>query len=296
MNTEQRFAVEGAGSATVLFEHWRAGHFTLPDGLIAQGRGYMALRAAAREAAQRYDGLRLQSLAAKHQARLDALISATVTAGRLPADPLAALLALEREAEEAEKAARLLREASERAAVALEGSIIADTIILEHLRPAFDELIEGVRAIAPDLANIDVTSTAAVSAAGPKAASAFLALSAAAARYAAIMGARRALRRAGGPGYADAHDFFSDTAAIPAGQVIPTVGARLRGAGPSEPLSRLIWLAGPDGKPTLATLSEQDDRARRYGRYLAALSESMGGRRSPALQKRIDAAYEAAIA
>ena len=291
------FAIEGAAGATTLLEGWRAGHFTLPASLIAQARAHAVLRDAAREAEKRRDGLRLHALTAKHQERLDALVAATVTAGHLPADPLADLLALEREAEDAETAARLLRDASQRAASFLEGSVDADEIVVGHLRPAYLEVIDAVREIAPDLVGVDVTSTAAVSGAGPKAGRAFLALSAAVSRYLAIMAARRSLRHHGGPGYADAGDLFADTGAIPAGQRVPTIGGtRMHGAGPAEPLARLLWLSGEDGRPYLPTFSEQDDRAKRYAAYLATLSESRGGRRSPEHQRRIERAYEAAAA
>lgn len=292
----ERFAIEGAAGATTLFDGWQAGHYDLPDGLIAQGRALMALRAAARAAETRRDGLRGTPLTLKHQTALDALIGATATAGHLPDDPLADLLALAREAEEAEEAARLLREAANRAATFLEGGIIADHIIVGCLRPAFDATIDAVRRIAPDLSGADVTDTASVSAAGPKAARAFLALSDAAVRYSAIMAARHALRRFGGPGYADARGLFADTCAIPSGELVPTVGVKLRGAGPAETLPRLLWLATPEGHPYLPTLSEQDSRGERYSRYLATLAESAGGRRSAEHQRRIDRAYEAAAA
>ena len=294
--TEARFTIAGGGSVGALFDGWAAGYYSLPPDLIARGRGFVALREAEGEAEARCKSLRDAALTARHLAAVDALVAATNAAGQLPADPLAGIRAVRQEAEQAKDTQLLMRDVVQRAGLFLEGSIIADQVVAEYLRPAYMELIDTVRELLPDLTGIDVTATQSVSAAGPKAGRAYLALADAAVRLGAILAARRSLRHFGGPGYRDLHDYFADTAAIPAGERVPTVGTHLRGAGPAEPLSRLLWLAGPDGRPDLPTLAEQDDRADRFGRYVAVLGESMGGRRSPEAQRRIDAAYEVAAA
>ena len=96
-------------------------------------------------------------------------------------------------------------------------------------------------------------------------------------------------------GWSNTGGFFLDTTAVPPSQGVAMIGGpALRGAVPADPLLRLLWLAGSDGRPHLATLAEQDARWERWRRYLTVEAQGTGGRRTTAQIAVIADAREAA--
>jgi len=296
--TTERFTIAG-GPFEPLFEAWAAGAYTLPDGIVRAAiarRELFTARDAARLERERFVGIGAEQ-DYRHRAE-DALIVEVQATGVVPADSWRAVRRYRREAAEAEEAFILARETALRAEGQFEAAIHAgaDGIISGHMRPAFDAILGEARKLLPPLAGVDVTSTASVSAGGPKAGAAYLELSALALQYELILTGRANLARVVRHDRLDEYDLFSDSRALPDSRGVATIASpTVRGAGPRDLVARLFWLAGPDGKPFLTTLTEQDEIWTRWNawRGLAGRDPLRGG---PGLAAAVKAAREAAEA
>ncbi len=220
----------------------------------------------------------------------------------LPDDPTGPILAPAKAKAQTDDEYRALTEAHERAGDMLAGALAAsaERIVGDFLRPAFDEVIASARELRPVLEGVAISSTTAVTSAGPDAQRAFLTLSGELApRYLSILQGRdNLLRLTGKLGQLDPHGLFTDTTAALADPGVPTVGGRaLRPAGPSTSAAeRLLWLASADGRPRLLGLAEGHERWLKYAQYLAAREQIRGGRTAPEVRARIDAAWAAVAA
>jgi hypothetical protein len=134
-----------------------------------------------------------------------------------------------------------------------------DTLVLEHLRPAFQAVIDAVRKLPAD------TPTTADAAVRVKdGASQFLALEKLAARYRAILDAAQLLYGLGG--HDSAARMFADSTAGPDRTSNQYQYNQPRG--PKEPLARLLWLAhGEDAQPYLPTNRERDKASAEFHRH-----------------------------
>jgi hypothetical protein len=210
-----------------LFRGHEAGAYDLPDDLLAAARAVPELAAKAVEAGAERDRLRpgRQGTLAQRDAydvADDAAHQAAKVAG-------AATGGIERHVE-----------------------AHGDQLVTDFLRPAFDAALADARKVAPDLAGVDVTSTASVARGGATAGKAFLALAAARARVDAILAAEDVICVRRHTGTADG-GLFADCRNLP-----PPRPARGR-AGPEHPLERLLWLA-LDAEPWCPTPSERHER------------------------------------
>lgn len=259
--TAATFTIPGHSTET-LWAGW--GVYSLPTGVVAHGRAYVALAAAAGAAKDAHDAAKAADGQAARLAAIDAAIAHAIATGAVPADPTAPLLAARRLAEDAALRLDILRDAVSRQGLNVESvvALAADEIAVEHLRPAFSAVLASVAVLGPDLAGVDVTDTGSVSA-RPPAGPAFLALLAARDRLDAIHGALDVLRTRAHRGQEDSGRLFRDTHAMPGGPDGRTTSAGRRPAGPEHPLERLVWLAtDPDAEPWLPTLDEWDSRYR----------------------------------
>ena len=256
--TAERFELSGH-STEPIWAGWARGAYTLPDGIIAHGRAYNALVAAAAEANAANTAAKAADGAPGRLAAVNATIAHAIATATLPADPAGPIVAAHKAAEDAALRLDVLREAGKRMSDSLTTAIVtdADELVTAHWRPAFAETLAAVAAIAPDLAGVDVTSTASVSAHGAKAAAAFVALADARTRVDAILAAVECLAARCHRGQKDAARLFADCKSFPTG---PTAGREPNG--PRDGLARLLWLAtDPGADPWLGTLDELDTRS-----------------------------------
>jgi hypothetical protein len=252
------FEVPGVSTEEV-FAGWHAGAYSLPASVIAHGRAFLALSAAAAEANAANVAAKAADGQAGRLAAIHATIAATIATGAVPVDPGWPIVAAHRAAEDAALRADVLAEARERMADSLAGivAVSADELVLEHWRPAFTETLAAVAKVAPSLAGVDVTDTGAVSAGGAKAAAAFLELAAARAKVDAIHAAMECLRARAHRGQKDDPRLFRDCRSFPTGP-----GAGRAPNGPAHGLVRLVWLATDRGaEPWCPTLGEWDERS-----------------------------------
>jgi len=126
-----------------------------------------------------------------------------------------------------------------------------DTIVREHLRPAFEGVLAEVRKTCPK----DSPTTAEAAVRAPNGSRDYLKLQALAERYSAIMSAAQVIYGAGGR---DSHRMFADTQAGPDRNSVQYQYVEPRG--PAAPLARLLWLAyDPTAQPYLPTNRERDE-------------------------------------
>jgi hypothetical protein len=268
-------------SIDAVFDGVDAGHFTIPERLETARAGLRTLQENLRAVSAPQPGP--TALREAHASQLVAI--ANEGAGSDGALDGSALRTAVKSAETRKEDRRLLVQAIGK--VDLSGVIIgvADELVTEHLRPAFQEIAGAVSGLLPDLEGpLDPVGLASA----PEASrAAYLAVLPLLARHQAVRRAQKSLRTGyfnvfsrrppRGQEAEDVHDYFLDTRCWPAlrspGVYIVSPAGTID-AGPADPLARLLWLATPRGPRMAANTG-------RAGRRLAGPPGRDGGSRPP---------------
>ncbi len=230
----------------------RAGAYTLPEsfisGLEAEDRLREQLYAA------RGEQQRLRSTGQVIGDLADDVLAAAVSAAPMPD-----LAERVREAEQAQRVAEIQVEVLEQALDAAGSQALTfnpHEIVTRHLRPAFEEVLSEVKALAPKLAGRDLAD-AEQFLDGPDAArKAYTRLRELSARHERIRRAQYALNR----GTADSANYFAEMK-----NQRELYGSRWQGhlqshwkPWPADSLAYLVWLATSDAQPWCPTREERD--------------------------------------
>jgi hypothetical protein len=239
VKTIEPFEVPGT-SVEPLFAAWFAGHVpALPDAIVAAGVAYLGLASEQPKLRSERDALRHTRHASIAEAHTLALAEETVANGRKAAD---------------------------RALQMIEAAVTtgADELVVEYLRPAHDDALAAVRAVLPELRDVDLADMESVARAGVD--TAFLVVARATERLAALDRAREAVfviaERYGawrdqwrGSREAGA---LRDTKHWPDRIVSAEQRAAKQTTGPVHPWVRTAWLADPANGAWLPTWREWD--------------------------------------
>lgn len=240
------------GHLAPIFDGAVAGAFVLPEAVVKAVAAYNIATRAAREAAADHVGRYPTGWDGKLRSEIGQGLARTMLEqgpDAWPKDPAAPVLA----AELAEHQVRTLRAVAEVAAGEAERLLEAlcrDANVTPALAAAFEEVLEQVRRLPRDTPR---TAEAALDA-EPGQVMAYRALQGLLARHAVIRAAWAALRVR--EPSRDGAGIFMDTPIGP--DVTPTVGTRPSPAGPSDPTSRLFWLATEAGQGWVPTVGEQN--------------------------------------
>jgi len=267
--TMQRFQISGPFEQ--LFAGWFAGAYTIPTDVIAAAVASQALAGAERDARTRRDAIASLGDEADHRNRVfDELISTVRQSAVVPIDPWAKIRTGRAEIAAAAEDLRLASECANRADAAFRTAVRggAETIVVAHLRVAFDRLVADARHLPADREERAPTLAVLVI------------------RYQAIMAAMLDLEHGLTLLPRDEERMHVDTAAIP--------DPRAQTNGPADPAERVLWLASDAGRPFLPTFAQRDERWELVARFRSLSGRDPG--RHPGLAGEIRAVCAAAEA
>jgi hypothetical protein len=239
---------------TAVFQGADQDVFTLPDEVVQARRTLAALDAAVVE---------LPDPAVAQDKLLHNILDAARSNAPMPDARAVIKLREQRQAAE-ELAARLAeaREIASRELVTLTWDL-GDTIVTEHLRPAFDDVLRAARAAAEDTGNTSDDETALLHM-GEKQRAAWAALDALASRYAAIRNAQRQLQE--GQVQKDTDGLLAEVRNLK--QLWPAAGTNMARRPPwptHSQRARLRWLVTSGAELWMPTAAERDSLwAERY--------------------------------
>lgn len=247
-----------------LFAGQRAGAYALPDDIVALV-----------DASERLDrhATGLGSERAKHNAGelsrqlADTILDAAVAGQSLDAGESSAeaVIDAQRRADALEALIAATSAARSNLSNDIEAAVYDERIVTEGLAPAFDELLDAVREVAPALRGVDVSEPASLIGANAATTKAYRTLEAPSARLAAIKtGQRIATGHAQDDGM---YSTFTDPIVV-WGREWGGRRARTYRPWPEHPYAYLLWLAtSPEasaGKPAILTVAQREQLYREY--------------------------------
>ncbi|MDQ3592313.1 MAG: hypothetical protein M3386_05355, partial [Actinomycetota bacterium] len=179
--------------------------------------------------------------AALRESLTEELLSAART-GKLPESFGQTIMTAEAEQRRLDLALAVLEGAYERAMAEIRRAMGRDRLIVEHMRPVFEAILEGARKLAPVLAGVTVDDAEVLLAASPKVREAGLQLRALRQRFDNLFAARRSLLNVmGGPQRDDGtFELLRDPQRAWGDSWNGRLVSRSR-PWPSQPLAYLLW-------------------------------------------------------
>lgn len=238
-----------------LFRGAAAGAYTLPDDLLALER---RARGAVDALAAPDNGPTLNRTRGEYH---QALVSAIDAGAELP-DPIVLAEAEARDRALAERR-RLLVDLAEAAQSSVVAGVQAqaDELIVDHLRPALDEALEGAGAVADKLGATLPTTDELLNGTDANR-KAYKTLRALAGRYRALRSAQSLVVAVSGKPKDDTGGLFVELRNLPdvwpGRRAIAVNPAAAAPPWPDDELGRLLWLVTSDAEPWMPTAADQD--------------------------------------